>query len=139
MNDKEWLTLEAICKLLYSRFDFNDGIAFTIGELKRAVNKYGPVKAKVSGGNEFGINWRIKAMKINLVTFVLLSSSKDSQPEESTKGRAWTQASEESQEIVDSVSQMIQIYIYNSERSASPETLSQANHCKVNLTPMPGS
>jgi hypothetical protein len=36
INDK-WLTLEAIRKLIYSRFDFSDGIDFTVGKLKRAV------------------------------------------------------------------------------------------------------
>jgi hypothetical protein len=44
--------LEAIRKLIYSRFYLHDGIDFTIGELKRAVNKNGPVKAKVSNGKE---------------------------------------------------------------------------------------
>jgi hypothetical protein len=34
----KWLTLEAIHKLIYNRFNFDDGIDFTIDELKKAVN-----------------------------------------------------------------------------------------------------
>jgi hypothetical protein len=89
-NDR-WLTLEAIRKLIYSRFDFNDGIDITVGELKRVVNEYGPVTTKISNGNETEIYLRMKeATKINLTRFVLLSRSKDSQPEEPAKGKAWT-------------------------------------------------
>jgi hypothetical protein len=50
VNDK-WLTLEVIRKLIYSRFDFSDGIDFTTGDLKRAVNALGPVASKISQGN----------------------------------------------------------------------------------------
>jgi hypothetical protein len=49
-NDK-WSTLEAIRKLIYSRFDFNDGIYFTICELKKAANEVGPLWSKISQGN----------------------------------------------------------------------------------------
>ena len=49
-NDK-WLTLEAIRKLIYTRFDFDDGIDFTICELKKAVNGLGPLESKISQGN----------------------------------------------------------------------------------------
>jgi hypothetical protein len=49
-NDK-WLTLEAIRKLIYSRFDFNYGINFTICELKKAANEVGPLWSKISQGN----------------------------------------------------------------------------------------
>jgi hypothetical protein len=45
------VSLKAICKLIYSRFDFSDGIDFTVGELKRAVNALGPVASKISQGN----------------------------------------------------------------------------------------
>jgi hypothetical protein len=37
MNDK-WLTLKAIRKLIYTRFDFTAGIDFTVRELKKAAN-----------------------------------------------------------------------------------------------------
>jgi hypothetical protein len=50
MIDK-WLTLKAIRQLIYSRFDFSDGIDFTAGDLKRAVNALGPVASKISQGN----------------------------------------------------------------------------------------
>jgi hypothetical protein len=50
INDKR-LTLEAIRKLIYSRFDFSDGIDFTAGDLNRAVNALGPVASKISQGN----------------------------------------------------------------------------------------
>jgi hypothetical protein len=108
------------------RFDFNDRIEFTIGELHRAVNEYGPVKAKVSNGNETGIHLRVKAMKTDLMTFVFLSSSKDSQLEEpaTNKGEAWTQALEVLEAIVDSVLQTLRIKTFI-KQSASPETLSQ--------------
>jgi hypothetical protein len=48
-NDKS-STLEAIRKLIYSRFDFNDGIYFTICELKKAANEVGPLWSKISQG-----------------------------------------------------------------------------------------
>jgi hypothetical protein len=47
----KWSTLEAIRKLIYSRFDFNDGIYFTICELKKAANEVGPLWSKISQGN----------------------------------------------------------------------------------------
>jgi hypothetical protein len=50
MNDK-WSTLEAIRKLIYSRFDFNDGMYFTICELKKAANEVGPLWSKILQGN----------------------------------------------------------------------------------------
>jgi hypothetical protein len=49
-NDK-WSTLEAIRKLIYSKFDFNYGINFTICELKKAANEVGPLWSKISQGN----------------------------------------------------------------------------------------
>jgi hypothetical protein len=83
------LTLEAICKLIYSRFDSSDGIDFTICELKKAVNALlGPVASKISQGNHTGIHLREKVTKACLTTFILLSSLKDTQPEEPIKGKA---------------------------------------------------
>jgi hypothetical protein len=46
MNDK-WLTLEAIRKLIYSRFNFNAGIDFTVHELRKAANEVGPLGTKI--------------------------------------------------------------------------------------------
>jgi hypothetical protein len=54
------------------------------------VNGYGPVKkAKVSNRNDAEIHLHVKATKTNLMTFFLLSSSKDTPTEELTKGKAW--------------------------------------------------
>jgi hypothetical protein len=49
-NDK-WLTLEAVRKLIYTRFDFDAGIDFTVPELKKAANEVGPLWSKISQGN----------------------------------------------------------------------------------------
>jgi hypothetical protein len=75
-------------KLIYSSFDFSDGIDFTNGDLKRAVNALGPVTSKISQGDHTGIHFREKATKACLTTFILLSSLKDTQPEEPIKGKA---------------------------------------------------
>ena len=87
MNDK-WLTLGAIHKLIHTRFDFDAGIDFTVCELKKAANEVGPLGSKSSQGNHTGIHLREKATKACLTTFILLSSSKDTQPEEPIKGNA---------------------------------------------------
>jgi hypothetical protein len=89
-NDK-WLKLEAFSKLIYSKFGFNDGIDFTIRELKKAVSGLGPVVSKISSqaGNHTGIHLHEKATKACLTTFILLLSLKDTQPEEPTKGKIW--------------------------------------------------
>jgi hypothetical protein len=50
MNEK-WLTLIAIRKLIYTRFDFNAGIDFAVRELKKAANEVGPLGSKISQGN----------------------------------------------------------------------------------------
>ena len=114
-NDK-WLTLGAIRKLIYTRFDFDDGIDFAVCELKRAVNELGPLESKISQGNCTGIHLRVKYTGKHRITFVLLSSSKDTQPEEPTKGKAWTQALELSEAIVESVSHSPTIQIKKKSR-----------------------
>jgi hypothetical protein len=43
-NDK-WLTLDAIHKLVYTRFNFDDDIDFNINQLNKAVKKCRPMKA----------------------------------------------------------------------------------------------
>jgi hypothetical protein len=45
-NDK-WLTLGAICKLIYTRFNFDVEIDFTVRELKKAANEVGPLGSKI--------------------------------------------------------------------------------------------
>jgi hypothetical protein len=85
INDKP-LTLEAIRKLIYSRFDFSYGIDFTAGDLKSAVNALGPVASKISQGNHNGIHLHEKATKARLTTFILLSNLKDTQPEDPISG-----------------------------------------------------
>jgi hypothetical protein len=47
-TNHKWSTLEAIRKLIYSRFDFSDGIDFTICKLKKAANEVGPLWSKIS-------------------------------------------------------------------------------------------
>jgi hypothetical protein len=71
-----WCTLEANYKRLCTKFNFEDGIDFNIGELKRAVEKYAPVQPKVSHGNNTWINI--------IPPFELI----DTGPEEPTKGKA---------------------------------------------------
>jgi hypothetical protein len=66
-TNSKWLTLEAIRKLIYCRFDLNDGIDFTIRELKKAVDELGPVVSKISQGNHTGIHLREKATKACLM------------------------------------------------------------------------
>jgi hypothetical protein len=108
-NDK-WLTLGAIRKLLYTRFDFDAGIDFTVRELKKAANKVGPLGSKISQGNHTGIqHLHVKYTQMSHTTFILLSSSKDTQPEEPTERKAWMQALELSEAIVESVSQPLQM------------------------------
>jgi hypothetical protein len=131
-NDK-WLALEAIHKLIYSRFDFNDGIDYTICDSKKAVNGLGRgVRSRISQGNHTRIH-HLRETKACLKIFILFSSSKDSQLEEPPKGKAcWTHTLELSEAIVDSISQTVQIKIFL-ERFASPETLSQTNHSIAQL------
>jgi hypothetical protein len=57
-NDK-WLTPEAIRKLIYSRFNFSDGMDFTICELKKAANEVGPLWSKISPGNHTIVRTRM--------------------------------------------------------------------------------
>jgi hypothetical protein len=47
----KWLTLGAICKLIYTRFDFDAGIDFTVPEFKKVANEVGPLWSKISQGN----------------------------------------------------------------------------------------
>ncbi len=61
-NDK-WLTLEAIRKLIYSRFDFNAGIDFTVRELKKAANEVGPSWSKISQGNHTIVRSRMMGLR----------------------------------------------------------------------------
>jgi hypothetical protein len=49
-NDK-WLTLGAIRKLIYIRFDFGAGIDFIVRELKKAANEVGSLGSKILQGN----------------------------------------------------------------------------------------
>ncbi len=119
------LTLEAIRHLIYTRFNFDNGIDYTVCELKKAVNEVGPLVSKILQGNRTGIYLRVKHTQKSRITFILLSCSMDIQPEEPTKGKAWTQALELSEAIVESVSETVQIKTFR-DRSAS-KTLSQTD------------
>ncbi len=61
-NDK-WLTLEAIRKLIYTRFDFNAGIDFTVREWKKAANEVGPLGSKISQGNHAIVRSRMMEVR----------------------------------------------------------------------------
>jgi hypothetical protein len=69
----------------------------------------------------------------DLQTFVLLSSSKDSQLEEPTNSKAWTHALEESEAIVDYVLQTVQIKTFLKWSTSPEETLSQTDHSVAKL------
>jgi hypothetical protein len=62
MNDK-WLTLGAIHKPLYTRFDFDAGIDFTVPELKKAANEVGPLWSKISQGNHTIVRSRMMELR----------------------------------------------------------------------------
>jgi hypothetical protein len=125
-NDK-WLLFGAICKLIYTRFDFDAGIDFNVCELKKAANEVGPLGSKILQGNHTVIHLRVKYTQMSRITFILLSSSKDTQPEEPTERKAWTQALELPEAIMESVLQTVQIKTF-CKRSAS-ETLTQTDRC----------
>jgi hypothetical protein len=61
-NDK-WLTLGAIRKLIYTRFDFDAGIDFTVPELKKAANEVGPLWSKISQGNHTIVRSRMMELR----------------------------------------------------------------------------
>jgi hypothetical protein len=57
-NDK-WLMLGAIRKLIYTRFNFDAGIDFTVPELKKAANEVGPLWSKILQGNHIIVRSRM--------------------------------------------------------------------------------
>jgi hypothetical protein len=61
-NDK-WLTLGAIRKLIYTRFNFDAGIDFTVPELKKAANEVGPLWSKISQGNHTIVRSRMMKLR----------------------------------------------------------------------------
>jgi hypothetical protein len=76
-NDK-WSTLEAIHKLIYSRFDFNYGIYFPICELKKAANEVGPLWSKISQGNHTIV--RSPMMELRWTDFVNVAKTSREMP-----------------------------------------------------------
>jgi hypothetical protein len=61
-NDK-WLTLGAIPKLIYTIFDFDAGIDFTVPELKKAANEVGPLWSKISQGSHTIVRSRMMELR----------------------------------------------------------------------------
>jgi hypothetical protein len=61
-NDK-WLTLGAICKLIYTRFDFDVGIDFTVPELKKVANEVGPLWSKIPQGDHTIVRSRMMELR----------------------------------------------------------------------------
>jgi hypothetical protein len=73
MNDK-WLTLGAIPKLIYTRFDFDVGIDFTVCQLKKAANEVGPLGSKIFEGNHTIV--RLRMMELRRKDFVNVAKKK---------------------------------------------------------------
>jgi hypothetical protein len=98
------------------------------------------VVSKISQGNHTGIHScvRKQATKVCLTAFILRSSLKNiqntqkNQLEEPTKEKAWTQALELLEAIVDSISQMM-VQMKTFLKWSSSETLSQTNHSIAQL------
>ncbi len=103
----------------------------SLSQLNKEVNALGPVASRISQENHTGIHLREEATKACLPTFILLSSFKDTQPEEPTERKAWSQALELLEAIVESVSQTVHIKTFR-EGSAS-ETLTQTDLCIAQL------
>ena len=61
-NDKR-LTLVAIRKLIYTRFDFDAEIDFTVPESKKAANEVGPLWSKISQGNHTIVRSRMMELR----------------------------------------------------------------------------
>ncbi len=69
-NDK-WLTLGAIRNLIYTRFDFDAGIDFTVCELKKAANEVGPLGSKISQGNHTIVKSRMMELRRQKISSTL--------------------------------------------------------------------
>jgi hypothetical protein len=129
-NDKGF-TLGAICMLIYTRFDFNAGIDHTVPELKKAANEVGPLGSKILQGNHTGIHLRVNYTQMSRITFILLSSSKDTQLEEPTERKAWMQALELLEAFMESVLETLQIKTFCKQSTSG--TLTQADLCIAQL------
>jgi hypothetical protein len=57
------LTLGAIPKLIYTIFDFDAGIDFTVPELKKAANEVGPLWSKISQGSHTIVRSRMMELR----------------------------------------------------------------------------
>jgi hypothetical protein len=99
--------------------------------LKKAANEVGPLGSKILQGNHTGIHLHVKYTQMSRIPFILLSSSKDTQPEDSTEGKAWTQALELFEAMVESVLQTVQNKMFR-EQSAS-KTFPQTDLCIAQL------
>jgi hypothetical protein len=62
-TDDKWLTLGAIRKLIYTRFDFDARIDFTVPGLKKAANEVGPLWSKISQGNHTIVRSRMMELR----------------------------------------------------------------------------
>jgi hypothetical protein len=62
-TDDKWLTLGAICELIYTRFDFDAGVDFTARDLKKAANEVGPLGSKISQGNHTIVRSRMMELR----------------------------------------------------------------------------
>ena len=96
----KWLTLEARKTILYHYYDLDDELGFSMNTLTRAVKLFGSiVDSKVSGGNSTGVHFRMHSfIKCNKdgeklgsdrVRFLLLTDSKELEPNEPTDSTGW--------------------------------------------------
>jgi hypothetical protein len=111
----KWLTLEARKTILYHCHDLDDELGFSMNTLTRAVELFGSiVDSKVSGGNSTGVHFRMHSfIKCNKdgeksgsdrVRFLLLTDSKELEPNEPTDFAGWFQMQENSNAVVDKTS-----------------------------------
>jgi hypothetical protein len=99
----KWLTVDAWKILLFTRYDFDSSIDFTIRQFSSALNLLGAVRLKVWTGNHTGTHLREKFCpvvnedgkntgKTQKKLFLLLASSKDIEPQEPITNQEWNAA-----------------------------------------------
>ncbi len=108
----KWLTVDAWKKIIYTRYDFDSTINFSIREFNKVLNLLGPICLKVSTGNNTGAHLREKhfanrtknnTRKTKKTFFLLLASSKEVEPQEPTTMEDWEAALMASQAVVDEI------------------------------------
>jgi hypothetical protein len=62
----KWLTVDAWKSLICIRYDFDTSIDFTIRQFSRALHSMGAIRLKVSTGNNTGMHFREKSLKMKI-------------------------------------------------------------------------